>query len=149
MKQNLEGNVEGMQIIILSFGYRNGIPQDADVVIDVRFLPNPYDELEMRRMNGLDQAVKNYVLYTPITRTFQSKFMDLLRFLLLQYAASGKSTLTIAFGCTEGQHRSVVIAEYINEVLKRYGYPSTIQHRDLQLHDDQMEKNRKDSGKNL
>ncbi len=123
--------MEGMQITILSFGYKHGIPQDADLVIDVRFLPNPYDELEMRRMNGLDQAVKEYVLYTPITRTFQSKLMDLLRFLLLQYAAVGKEALTIAFGCTEGQHRSVVIAEHIDEVLKRYGYPSVIKHRDL------------------
>ncbi len=121
--------VEEMQIMILSFGYKNGIPQDADMVIDVRFLPNPYDELELRKMNGLDQAVKDYVIYNPITQTFQTKLMDLLRFMLLQYTSA--KTLTIAFGCTAGQHRSVVIAEYIHEVLKRYGYPSGLRHRDL------------------
>ena len=128
----MEGSVEQMQIVILSFGYQNGVPQDADIVMDVRFLPNPYEKPELRELTGLDQPVRDYILYTPVTRTFQTKLMELLRFLLLQYNAAGKEELTIAFGCQGGRHRSVVIAEYISEVLNRYGYPSSLKHRDLQ-----------------
>ena len=114
----------------LSFGFKNGVPLDADMVFDVRFLPNPHFVPEFRKLTGLDPSVAAYVRGFPQTREFLSRVTDLLLYLLPHYVEEGKSYLTVAFGCTGGQHRSVMMVEEITAELKRAGYQVKALHRD-------------------
>jgi UPF0042 nucleotide-binding protein len=117
-------------IFVTSFGFRHGVPHDADLVFDVRFLPNPNYIPEFKPLTGKHPSVARYVRSFPQTKEFLSRTEDLLTFLLPHYAKEGKSYLTIAFGCTGGQHRSVMIAEDMGKALKKHGYPNKVTHRD-------------------
>jgi UPF0042 nucleotide-binding protein len=120
-----------MLVTCLSFGFKNGVPLDADMVFDVRFLPNPHFVPEFRRMTGLDPKVAAFVRKFPQTREFLSRVTKLMLYLLPHYVEEGKSYLTVAFGCTGGQHRSVMLAEEIASQLKRAGYQVKAVHRDM------------------
>ncbi len=121
-----------MQILVMSFGFKHGVPIDVDNVLDVRFLPNPYWVDEMRPLTGLDEPVRRYVLGQPEAKEFLERAEYLLKFLVPAYVKEGKSYLTIAIGCTGGRHRSVVLVEEIADRLRKMGYnPSTI-HRDVE-----------------
>jgi UPF0042 nucleotide-binding protein len=114
----------------VSFGFRQGVPEDADLVFDVRFLPNPHFVPEFRPYTGRHPRVAKYIRSFPQTREFISRISDLLIYLIPHYIHEGKSYLTIAFGCTGGQHRSVMIAEDVAKQLRRSGYRVTVVHRD-------------------
>lgn len=120
-----------MLISVLSFGFKHGVPQDADLVFDVRFLPNPNYVTGLREKSGRDPEVREYVESQAQTTEFLSRLTDLLLFLLPQYVREGKSYLTIAIGCTGGRHRSVAIAEHLGELLEEEGYKIKVAHRDL------------------
>lgn len=129
------GSDEGrgrMIITVIAFGYKHGLPRDADLVLDVRFLPNPYYVPELKDLDGNDPAVKKYVLEAPVTKAFLRRFIGLLRFLLPQYSKEGKSQVSIAVGCTGGKHRSVVIAGKIAELLRKDDYTVIMEHRDVE-----------------
>lgn len=115
----------------MSFGYKHGVPLEADLVFDVRFLPNPHFVPEFRPLTGQDPEVAAYICKFPQTGEFLDKVTDLLLFLLPHYIHEGKSYLTVAFGCTGGQHRSVMIAEEIAHRLEKNGYRIKIEHRDM------------------
>ncbi|MGB9662076.1 MAG: RNase adapter RapZ [Moorellaceae bacterium] len=125
------GERQQLTVTVISFGYKHGIPLDADLVMDVRFLPNPYYVPTLRPFTGHDRCVADFVLQSPITGEFISKFMDLLRFLIPHYLKEGKSHLVIAVGCTGGQHRSVTLANKIGELLQSEGLRVIVKHRDL------------------
>ena len=114
----------------VSFGFRHGLPEDADLVFDVRFLPNPHFVPEFRPHTGRDPRVAKYIRSFPQTREFVRRISDLLVYLLPHYVREGKSYLTIAFGCTGGQHRSVMIAEDVGKRLHQAGYRVKVVHRD-------------------
>jgi UPF0042 nucleotide-binding protein len=119
-----------LAIHVSSFGFRNGIQQDADLVFDVRFLPNPNYIPEFKPLTGKDPRVARYIRSFPQTQEFLNRATDMLTYLLPHYAREGKSYLTIAFGCTGGQHRSVMIAEEVAKRLKRAGFAIRVNHRD-------------------
>jgi UPF0042 nucleotide-binding protein len=121
-----------MQITVLSFGYKHGLPLDADLVFDCRFLPNPHWIEELRPQTGLDPAVRDYVLGQPATGDFLTRLVELLTHLLPAYMAEGKAYLTIAMGCTGGRHRSVALSEQIATMLRRQGYAPNVSHRDVE-----------------
>jgi RNase adapter protein RapZ len=122
--------INTMQTHIMSFGFKFGIPNDSDLIIDVRFLKNPYFIPELKPYDGENKAVENFVLNTVEAETFLKKYMDLLDYLLPLYEKEGKAYLTIAFGCTGGRHRSVTIAKKIYEHLNLQGKQVVITHRD-------------------
>jgi RNase adapter protein RapZ len=124
------GERQPLLISSLSFGFKNGVPESADLVFDVRFLPNPHFIPEFRPYTGRHPQVAKYIRSFPQTQEFLAKVMDLLLFLLPHYVAEGKSYLTIAFGCTGGQHRSVFLAEEIKKRLAKAGYRVKVEHRD-------------------
>lgn len=117
-------------ISCVSFGFRQGVPEDADLVFDVRFLPNPHFVPEFRPLTGRDHRVAKYIRSFPQTREFISRISDLLIYLIPHYIHEGKSYLTIAFGCTGGQHRSVMIAEEVGKRLRHSDYRVKVVHRD-------------------
>jgi len=119
-----------MLVSVLSFGFKNGVPESADLVFDVRFLPNPHFIPEFRPFTGKHPQVAKYIRSFPQTQEFMTKVMDMLLFLLPHYIAEGKSYLTIGFGCTGGQHRSVFMAEEIRKRLAKAGYRVKVEHRD-------------------
>jgi UPF0042 nucleotide-binding protein len=121
----------GMQTRVVSFGYKHGLPVDVDVVLDCRFLPNPHWVEELRPQTGLDEPVRAHVLGHAPATAFLDHLDALLELLLPAYVAEGKAYLTIAFGCTGGRHRSVVIAEAVAEQLRTRGIEPTIVHRDI------------------
>ena len=126
-----EGDTDkAISVNVLSFGFKHGIPQDADLVFDVRFIPNPFYIPEMRPMNGADQPVHDYVMSFEETHQFLDKTLDLLRFLVPNYVSEGKDRLVIGIGCTGGQHRSVCLAIEIAEGLKQAGFRCSVSHRD-------------------
>jgi RNase adapter protein RapZ len=114
-----------------SFGFKNGVPTEADLVFDVRFLPNPHFVPEFRKLTGRDPRVAKYVRQFPQTKEFLDKTAEMLKFLLPHYIKEGKSYLTVAFGCTGGQHRSVFIAEEMKKRLTNQGYRVKSTHRDM------------------
>jgi UPF0042 nucleotide-binding protein len=114
----------------VSFGFRNGVPEDADLVFDVRFLPNPHFIPEFRPLTGKDRKVAKYIRSFPQTQEFVDRTLAMLKFLLPHYIHEGKSYLTIAFGCTGGQHRSVMMTEEIGKQLQKAGYDVKTIHRD-------------------
>ncbi len=124
---------ETRQLLVscLSFGFKNGVPLDADMVFDVRFLPNPHFVPEFRRKTGQDPKVAAYIRGFPQTVEFLDRVTDLMLYLLPHYVEEGKSYLTVAFGCTGGQHRSVMMAEEIGKRLKKAGYQVKTLHRDM------------------
>lgn len=120
-----------MLVSVLSFGFKYGVPHDADLVFDIRFLPNPNFVTGLREKSGIDPEVREYVESQALTREFISRISDLLLFLLPNYVREGKSYLTIAIGCTGGRHRSVVIAEELGRRLRCEGHDLTVFHRDI------------------
>ncbi|AVX19737.1 MULTISPECIES: RNase adapter RapZ [Carboxydocella] len=124
-----------LSITVMSFGYKYGIPLDADLVIDVRFLPNPFYIKELRPLTGNDPEVQEYVVSREETKKFLDKFLDLITFLIPEYIKEGKTSLTIAIGCTGGQHRSVTLTNRLAELLADRGdksYRVEVRHRDIQ-----------------
>ena len=122
-----------MKIYLLSFGFKYGIPHDADLVIDVRFLPNPHFVQELRNLDGTSPKVKEFMDRWKETHIFLEKYLDLLNYLIPHYEKEGKSSLTIAVGCTAGTHRSVSIADAIYRELKKTTNLITLTHRDIEL----------------
>ena len=122
---------KSFNVNVMSFGFKHGMPIDADLVFDVRFLPNPYYIEALRPMTGLDEEVSSYVLKMDDTQTLINKLTDLFEFMLPRYQEEGKSQLVIAFGCTGGQHRSVTLAEYFGRILGEET-PTVITHRDVE-----------------
>jgi RNase adapter protein RapZ len=120
-----------MQIQIMSFGFKNGLPLNADLVIDVRFLANPYFDSALKELNGESKQIQDFVLKNAETEAFLAKYCDLLDYLLPRYEKEGKAYLTIAVGCTGGQHRSVAIARSIAEHIEKSGKPVILIHRDI------------------
>lgn len=125
-----KGSRDSLRVGVTSFGFKHGLPLDADTVFDVRFLPNPYFIAEHRNKSGLDQEVYDYVLKQAEAKEFVRRAQLLLEFLLPEYRKEGKRYFTLAIGCTGGQHRSVSIARYLTEQLKDEGYQVTLRHRD-------------------
>jgi len=123
---------ERMRIAVLSFGFRYGIPIEADLLIDVRFIPNPYFIPELKNLNGKDEKVKQFVKRASETQKFYEKYLSLLEYLIPLYEKEGKSYLTIAVGCTGGRHRSVTIAEDIFNHLKKFNRKIILTHRDIE-----------------
>lgn len=126
-----EGKKREIDVTVMSFGYKHGLPMDADLVFDARFLPNPYYVEELRPMCGLDRPVAEFVFSYQQTRIFMEKMEDLVSFLLPLYIEEGKLGLTIAIGCTGGRHRSVAIASALNDYLQAKGLSSVNVNRDL------------------
>ena len=122
---------ERLQITVESFGFKHGLPLDADMVLDVRFLPNPHWDESLRPMSGLDRPVRDFVLGEPDAENFVVKLVELLAMIVPLYANEGKSYLTIAVGCTGGRHRSVAIATEIAERMRASGQPVRVGHRDI------------------
>jgi UPF0042 nucleotide-binding protein len=126
-----EEKANRLLVSCLSFGFKNGVPLDADMVFDVRFLPNPHFVPEFRKKTGLDPKVAAYVRKFPQTGEFLDRVTNMMLYLLPHYVKEGKSYLTVAFGCTGGQHRSVMMAEEMRKRLKKAGYQMKALHRDM------------------
>lgn len=126
-----EDQTKHLLVTCLSFGFKNGVPLDADIVFDVRFLPNPHFVPEFRKRTGKDPKVAGYIRSFPQTEEFLERVSELMLYLLPHYVEEGKSYLTVAFGCTGGQHRSVMMAEEVKRRLKRAGYQVKTAHRDI------------------
>jgi UPF0042 nucleotide-binding protein len=126
-----EEQTDRLLVSCVSFGFKNGVPLDADLVFDVRFLPNPHFVAEFRKKTGKDPGVAEYVRSFPQTIEFLGRVTDLMLYLLPHYVKEGKSYLTVAFGCTGGQHRSVMMAEDMAERLREAGYQVKAIHRDI------------------
>lgn len=124
-------DIAPMRINILSFGFKYGVPNHADLIMDVRFLANPYFVPELKDLDGIDEAVKDFVLNNDATQEFLKKYLDLLDYLIPLYEKEGKSYLTIALGCTGGRHRSVAIAQHILEQIEKIGRKIIVTHRDI------------------
>jgi UPF0042 nucleotide-binding protein len=120
-----------MNVYVLSFGYKYGIPSDADLIIDVRFITNPFFKPELRDLDGENEKVRNFVLKNRATKTFMKKYLDLLDYLIPLYEKEGKAYLTLAVGCTGGKHRSVPVARTIFEHFKKTGVQINLLHRDI------------------
>jgi RNase adapter protein RapZ len=120
-----------MNVFLTSFGYKYGIPHDTDMILDVRFLPNPYFVSELRAHDGLETEVEEYVLKNEETRTFLDRLYSLLEFALPLYEREGKSSLTLALGCTGGRHRSVVLVEELHKRLGGGKFRIHVKHRDI------------------
>lgn len=122
----------GLQVSVVSFGYKYGLPIDADLVFDTRFLPNPHWVDELRSLPGTDKRVRDYVMGHEEAKGYLSRLEDMLEFLLPGFVKEGKHYLTIAVGCTGGRHRSVVFVEELARYLRDLGYPAAVHHRDLE-----------------
>lgn len=125
------GEGSNFYIEVMSFGFKYGIPLDADVVLDVRFLPNPFYIPELKHLTGNDKAVQDYVMKSPLAQNFYAHLKSLLEIAMPGYIHEGKSSLTVAIGCTGGQHRSVTIANRVADDLKDDGYQVIVHHRDV------------------
>jgi UPF0042 nucleotide-binding protein len=121
-----------LMVSVVSFGYRYGVPTDADLVFDVRFLPNPHFVPRLREFTGKDAKVRRYIRSFPQTGEFLRRIEGLLTYLIPHYAREGKSYLTIAFGCTGGRHRSVMMSEAVRKYLEKHGVTAKVVHRDIE-----------------
>lgn len=121
----------GMSLMVVSFGFKYGVPQEADLVFDVRCLPNPFYVPELKNLTGLDQAVVDYVMQSPESQEFLRRIESFLEYALPLYVKEGKSQLMIAVGCTGGKHRSVAITRALAELIRDKGYPAGENHRDM------------------
>ena len=119
-----------MMVHIVSFGYKRGVPLDADLLFDVRFLPNPHYVESLQHLDGTSAEVNEYVFKWAVTKTFMRKLYDFISFLLPHYMSEGKSQLTIGIGCTGGKHRSVALAEHLGALLRNSGFKVMVEHRD-------------------
>lgn len=126
-----KGPREGMTVSVTSFGFKYGLPLEADLVLDVRFMPNPFYMDDLREKTGLDAPVSEYVFSFQQTKDFMEKLQELLTLTLPLYAEEGKTSLTVAVGCTGGQHRSVAIAHALRVFIQQKGYPASEHHRDM------------------
>ena len=131
MMERLGPLAREVRMEFVSFGFNYGLPSEADIVMDVRFLPNPFYVKELRELEGLHEAVRRYVLEKEESKGFIKLFTDLLDYLLPLYEKEGKFYLTVAFGCTGGRHRSVVIAEELADLMRKSGREVSVRHRDL------------------
>jgi len=122
----------GLSVTVMSFGYKHGLPLDADLVFDTRFLPNPHYVEPLRSRTGLHPEVRSYVLNSPQGQAFWHRMLDLVLFLLQEFQRQGKTDVTVAVGCTGGRHRSVAVAEELARVLREQGYEVQARHRDLE-----------------
>ena len=122
-----------MQLNIVSFGFKNGLPTEADLVMDLRFLPNPYFSEQLRPLDGRDPRVVDFIFDSEVTSEFLNRFKYLLDFLVPRYHQEGKSRLTLALGCTGGKHRSVAVSEWLAKQLGQTGHSVTLRHRDVHL----------------
>jgi len=118
-------------VSLVSFGYKYGVPTDADLMFDVRFLPNPHFVPKLRPFTGRDAKVRRYIESFPQTGQFLKRMRGLLTYLIPHYIDEGKSYLTIAFGCTGGKHRSVMMAEWLEKALAKKGFATRVVHRDI------------------
>ncbi|WP_461209493.1 RNase adapter RapZ [Desulfocurvus sp. DL9XJH121] len=123
----------GLRVYVLSFGFKHGVPTDADMLFDLRFLPNPYFDESLRPYSGLDKPVADFVLRSEIGTGFLDKQLDYLKFVLPCYAREGRYRLTVAFGCTGGRHRSVAVAKAVFDSLADSDYAVFLEHRHLDL----------------
>lgn len=123
---------DSLMITILSFGFKYGIPNDSDLVFDVRFIPNPFYILSLKEQTGNDMAVKNYVMGMQVSVDFLEKLKDMILFLIPNYINEGKNQLVISIGCTGGKHRSVTLANELNQTLQELGHSVLIKHRDIE-----------------
>ncbi len=121
----------GPYVSVVSFGFKHGIPSDADLVFDVRFLPNPHYDEDLRPLTGLNARVRDFVASSPLTQEFFARLMDLLDFLVPHYRAEGKTQLVIAIGCTGGRHRSVALAGMLGDELRDRSLSVTVEHRGI------------------
>lgn len=126
-----EAGSDGLNVNVVSFGFKYGLPAEADLVFDVRFLPNPYFVDGLRPLDGRNAQVQAYLRTLDESRAFMGRLKELLDFLVPRYAAEGKSYLTVTLGCTGGKHRSVALAEELKDHLAAQGVTSTVRHRDL------------------
>lgn len=124
-------NFESLMITVLSFGFKYGLPPDADLVFDVRFIPNPFYIAELKMLTGNDVAVRDYVMQWKESQEFRTKVTDLCEFLIPNYIKEGKTQLVIGIGCTGGKHRSVTLANELYNNLKKAGHSVVIAHRDI------------------
>lgn len=129
----LTDKCSGLRVHVMSFGFKYDVPTEADMVMDLRFLPNPYFDLQLRPLSGKDQAIASYVLGGEPGSVFIEKYLDFLKYILPLYEEEGRYRLTIAVGCTGGRHRSVAVAESIYNTLKRSGYSVSIEHKHIDL----------------
>lgn len=127
-----EGPGTALSVTVVSFGYKHGVPMDADLVFDTRFLPNPHYVEGLRPRSGLDPEVRGYVLDSPTGQAFWRRLVDMVLFLLPEFEREGKTDVTVAVGCTGGKHRSVAVAEELVRVLRERGYQVRARHRDLE-----------------
>ena len=125
------GHRNQLEVTVISFGYKYGIPQDADLLVDVRFLCNPHFVKELRPLTGVDQRVVDYVFSAELSEEFVQRYVSLLDFLIPNYREEGKTYLTVAVGCTGGRHRSVALANRIRQELVQRGIPAKARHRDI------------------
>ena len=125
-------NKRPLLVSLVSFGYKFGVPTDADLMFDVRFLPNPHFVPKLRPLSGRDAKVRRYIQSFPQTGEFLKRIQALLTYLIPHYIEEGKSYLTIAFGCTGGKHRSVMMAEWMKHALEKRGFASRLMHRDIE-----------------
>ena len=126
-----QGDHVGLHVNVLSFGFKHGIPIEADLVFDVRFMPNPFYVAELKRKTGLDKDVRDFVFSFHQTHDFMDQLEKMVSFLLPLYGEEGKSVLVIAIGCTGGHHRSVAVAHELSEYIAKSGYQVTENHRDI------------------
>ncbi|MBR4874304.1 MAG: RNase adapter RapZ [Clostridia bacterium] len=125
------GNYEPISVNVVSFGYKRGIPLDCDLLFDVRFMPNPFYDDNLRALTGKDERVRSYALDNEESQEFLHKLEKMITFLLPLYVKEGKQSLVIGIGCTGGKHRSVAVAEHLGGYLSQKNYLSTVNHRDL------------------
>lgn len=131
--EGIEGQRPGLRVHLISFGFKYGSPNEADLVFDMRFLPNPYFVESMRKRTGKEADVAAYVLDNDVGRAFLPRFLEFIAFQLPLFAAEGRRRLTVAIGCTGGMHRSVAVSEALFDSLKKSGYVVTIEHRHVEL----------------
>jgi len=121
-----------LKVEVVSFGHKFGSPRGLDLLFDVRHLPNPYFQKELKHLTGDDIEIVNYLMEQPEVSETISRFTDLLLYLLPRYQREGKSYLTVGIGCTGGRHRSVMVANSLRQALKENGFDTTVSHRDMQ-----------------
>lgn len=131
--RNLEQQGKDLRVHIVSFGFKYGTPSEADMVFDLRFLPNPYFVEDLRPLSGQDTAVADFVIGTEAAREYLTRLEEFLRFTLEQFEAEGRFRLTIGIGCTGGRHRSVAVAEALANSIKKSGYSLSLEHRHFSL----------------
>lgn len=128
-----KNRLRGLRLNIVSFGFKYGVPREADMVFDLRFLPNPYFDASLRPLSGKEKPVADFVFSSPNAMIYRDKLLEFLQFMLPMFEAEGRYRLTLGIGCTGGRHRSVAMAEFLAQALRQADYPTTLEHRHLEL----------------